>query len=206
MHKGAGPPELAVPLHLFLAIDLDDPHCPVCSDLPIRYLPLYYPLKYGQGGGACQYSVVSDHSIQLLHMSDPADEEAQQYIRVPHLPAAKGNIIPLKYEEARILGFMAADGYFQPDDKDMAILEDLGDLIAIGGTQHLGPNAGDIICKNPQCEFFNRRVYIDVVATFPPMSINGSEDFWHEFQGGAVLFCFCLCRSCGTVIAFNIAD
>jgi len=115
---------------------------------------------------------------------------------------------PLTYEQARILGFMSADGYFQPNDEDREILQqlDVNNLIEICGRHDHIVNAPDVICRNPACEFCGRRVYFDSIAMVPPIPIDGDDEFWHEFQGGDVTFCFGLCRYCGTVIAFNVAS
>jgi hypothetical protein len=205
-HKGVTPQGNDTSLHLLLSIDLCDANCPIQTSGAIRYLPLYYPLKYGTGGPEVQYAVISDTEIQILYMSEyKPDDEGRQYIQVPHLPESRAQIIPLEYEEARILGFMAADSYFKPNPEDMAILSrfDRDRLVPIGGLQILVRNAQDVICRNKDCRFLNRRVYFEVIAAIPPLPVNGSDDFWHEFQRGDVYFCFGFCRYCGTVIAFN---
>ena len=33
-----------------------------------------------------------------------------------------------------------------------------------------------------QCEFSGRRVYFEVVASIPPISVNNADGFWYEFQ------------------------
>jgi hypothetical protein len=190
-----------------LLLDLADPACPVKSDGRVRYLPLYYPLKFGCGGSIVQYAVTSDDAVELLHLSDEIpDPEDQQYVGVAELPSSPAEIVPLRYEEARIVSF--AGGYFQPNAEDRAILDELNrehDLILIGGHRRLPLNAGDVICRNRRCEFANRRVWLDVIASLPPVAVRGSDDFWHEYQGGYVEFYFGLCRYCRTVIAFNVA-
>ena len=114
-------------------------------------------------------------------------------MRVAALPQSRAKIVPLKYEEARILGFSEADAYFQPDDKDRKILRRLfgrnmismgGNFVAVGGLQIGVQHARDVICRNRECEFFDRRVYFDVIAAIPPIRVRGSDKFWHEFQGG----------------------
>jgi hypothetical protein len=194
-------------LHLLLLLDLADPNCPVRSDAAVRYLPLYYPLKFGFGGPMVQYAVTSDEEIEILHLSDESpDPEDEQYVRVAKLPSSLAEVVPLRYEEARIISF--AGGHFQPNAEDWSILDDLNrehDLILIGGRRRLPVNAGDVICRNPECEFFERRVWVDVIASVPPVAVNGTDEFWHEYQGGDVEFYFCLCRYCTTLIAFNVA-
>src|SRR6516162_9474248 len=76
-HRGACPRRAKVPLHRLLSLDLRDKSCPIETTNPIRYLPLYFPLKYGQGGPELQYTVISDSKIKIIHLSDPkpdADE------------------------------------------------------------------------------------------------------------------------------------
>ena len=217
MHIGVIPAGTETPLHLILCIDLADANCPVKTESPIRYLPLYYPLKYGQGGPEVQYAVLSDTEIQILRMSDDTpDDESRAYVRVSQLPESRAQIIPLEYEEARILGFMDVEGYFQLNAEDWAILHRLygrsriisigGNLIRVGGVQVNVRNAQDVLCQNKECEFFGRRVYFEVVAAIPPIPVKGVDEFWHEYQGGDLQFCFGLCRYCGTVIAFSRAS
>lgn len=188
-------------------LDLADNDCPIVSDGKVRYLPLYYPLKYGSGGPSVQYEVISDDKIRILYLSDDLpDPEDEQYVRVAQLPTSAAKILPLGYEEARALAF--AGGYFQPNVEDRAILTELErehPLILIGGQRRLPVNAGDIFCKNRKCEFYDRRVWVDVVAAIPPVPINGVEDFWYEYKGGHMAFYFAICHYCRTIIAFNVA-
>jgi hypothetical protein len=191
-----------------LLLDLADAACPVKSDGAVRHLPLYYPLKYGQGGPSVQYTVLSEDEISILYISEAEpDPEDRQYVRVPELPTSSAEIIPLRYEEARILA--CAGGYFQPNADDVAILDELNrehPLVLLGGDAPLPVNTGDVICRNRACRSFNRRVWVDVIARIPPVPINGAAGFWHEYEGGYLEFIFCLCRDCGTIIAFNVAD
>jgi hypothetical protein len=207
-HEGVVPQLGYPPLHLVLLLDLADPACPVESDGPVRYLPLYYPLKYGSGGPEVQYSVLSDSRIEILHISDEEpDSDDEQYVQVDELPSSPAQIIPLTYEEARAVDFRG--GYFEPNADDAAILNRLNHehpMISIGGYRRLPANAGDVLCQNRECEFFGRRVWTKTIASVPPVPVNGSDEFWYEYQGGYLEFCFCLCHYCNSVIAFNVAD
>jgi hypothetical protein len=207
-HRGVTPPHTDTPLHLFLLLDLSDANCPIESDGSVQHLPLYYPLKYGFGGPSVQYAVLSEDEISILYLSEQeADPAEHQYVQVPELPASSAEIVPLSYEEARILAF--AGGYFQPNAADRAILEGLSRehaLILIGGSDRLPVNAGDVICRNRQCKFCDQHVSVDVLAKIPPIPINGESDFWHEFEGACMEFYFALCPHCRTVIAFNVAE
>jgi hypothetical protein len=206
VHRGVTPANTDTPLQTILLLDLADGNCPIKSDGTTRYLPLYYPLKYG--APAVQYAVLSDDEIKILYMSDevPAAEERKN-VRVQQFPASSAEILPLRYEEARILEFVG--GYFQPNANDSAILRELEHdhpIILIGGYRRLPVNAGDVICRNLECQFFNRRLWLDVVASIPPVPINGADDFWYEYKGANMELYFGLCRYCKTIIAFNVAS
>lgn len=207
-HRGVTPPHTNTPLHLLLLLDLADPNCLVQSQNGVRYLPLYYPLKYGFGGPSVQYSVLSEEEIRILYMSDERpDPDDEQYVRVPELPSCSAEIVPLRYEEARILFFHRT--YFQPSAEDSAILHELWrehPLIHVGGYTQPPVNAGDLFCRNPECEYFDRRVWVEIIASIPPVPVNGTDEFWYEYQGGDMEFFFALCVYCGTVMAFNVAS
>lgn len=219
MHEGVVPPGTTVPLQLVLSLDLTDSICPIQDRRGITTLPLYYPFKYGTGGPEIQYAVRSNSEIEILHLSSPApDADDSQYLQVNQLPRTSFELLPLTYEEARILAFLSDRGYFpailetegqfKPSSEDRRIIDhlDLRNLIRVGNQLARIPNMGDIICRNPSCKCFNGRVYFRPIATVPPIPVDGSDDFWHEFQGGYVRFCFGLCYFCNTVIAFNVAD
>ena len=209
MHQGASPAGSDMPLHLMLLLDLTDENCPIEADDGIRFLPLYYPLAYGYGGGAVQYAVISDAEIQILHLSDElADPPEERYIKVDALPASAAKLVPLTYEEDRVVVYRRCGGHFQPDDRDRAILENLDqphDMIPIGGRRPLRVNSGEVICRNPACKSYEQRAWFDLIAEISPVPVGGKDDFWYEYQGGYVWFCFGICRQCGTIIAFNVA-
>src|SRR5688572_13815326 len=73
-HRGVTPRGTRTPLQLLLLLDLADPNCPVRSDSAVRYLALYYPLKFGGGGPTVQYAVTSDGAIEILYLSDDAPD------------------------------------------------------------------------------------------------------------------------------------
>ena len=208
-YSGLVPTGTDTPVQNVVSLDLADPLTPVETEIGLSKLPLLYPFKYGCGGPDIQYTVLTDSEIEILHLSDGEPDEAEeQYLQVEELPSARMALKPLSYEEARILGFMSADAYFQPNDDDREILDqlDVNNLVEVGGFHPQIPNAGDIFCHNPKCEFHERRVYFDAIVLLPPLPINGDDEFWHQFQGGGVTFCFGFCRYCGTVIAFNVTS
>lgn len=208
-HRGAVPPNTNVSLHHFLSIDLLDPNCPFESDKPVRFLPLYYPLKYGFGGPEVQYGVVSGTEIRILYLSpDLPDKEEEQYVKVSELPESQADIIPLAYEEARVLVFTPS--VYDLNREDRAILDrlDYNNFTSIGGRpwRHRHPNRPAMpICRNPECKWFNRGALTSSISIMPTIPVNGSDEFWYEYQGGPD-FHFDLCWGCGTVIAFNVAS
>jgi hypothetical protein len=208
VHRGVTPPNTDTPLHLLLLLDLADANCPFKSDGTVRYLPLYYPLKYGVGGAEVQYAVLSDSDIEIFYLSEKRpDPESDEYVRVTELPSCSAEIVALCYEEARILAF--AGGFFQPNAEDAGLLTELQrehPVILIGGRQRLPMNAPDVICRNAGCKFIQRRVWVEVIAAIPPVPVNGADDFWDEYRGADMNFYFCLCGYCGTIIAFNVCS
>jgi hypothetical protein len=206
--SGIVPKNSDVPIQQLLVIDLRDAGIPFKTEPQIPYLPLLYPFKYGTGGPEIQYSIVSDTEVEVIYISDPVpDEEEWQYLQVSELPKQPLMLQALTYEEARCVTFMREDGHFQPDRSDLAILKrlDINNLISLGGRRRHIANAPDIYCRHPECEYYNKRTMFQFVATIPPIPVNGSDEFWYEFQGAHVDFCFGFCYYCKTIIAFNVA-
>ena len=209
LHQGITPAGSEVPIQLVLTLDLSDIGIPFESNAEISRLPLFYPFKYGSGGPEIQYSVHSNAQIEIHFMSDPEpDEVGSQYLEVSEFPQCAYRLEPLTYEEARILGFMNADGYFQPNDSDRLILRNLdtANLISIGGYHPHIWDSMNTTCYNPKCQFYQQRVNFESLAMLPPISVNGDEEFWYEFQGAYMKFCFGLCRYCGAVFGTNISS
>ena len=206
---GLTPTGATVPVQHVISFDLGDARIPIENGIGAQRLPLFYPFKYGCGGPDMQYDVRSDNEISILHMSDPEpDEPDGQYLQVDTLPNETFRIEPFTYEEARILGFFAADAHFQPNDADNAILDalDINHLAKVGGYHPHITNVPDLVCKNPDCECNGSKLYFDLLLRLPPIPIRGDDEFWYEFQGAHMSFCFGLCRCCGTVIAFNVCS
>lgn len=208
MHKGIVPNGCDVPLQLVLELDLTDEQLPVAADRPLKKIPLLYPFKYGGGGPEVQYSVISDSEVKIIYMSDSAaDDPESQYLLVDELPELRLELVSLSYEEARTLAYRYYDGYFGPDAADREILDKLNYPyhLLIGGRRSYITNAGEIICRNPECEFYQRQVWFKCLAMVPPIPVDGDTSFWYEFEGG-VKFCFGMCYYCGTMIAFNVCS
>lgn len=212
-HEGAIPEGTETPLHHLLTIDLADLHSPFHYDPEgIRFLPLYYPLAYGSGGPEIQYSVDSDDKITILNMSDPQPDDVDEaYVEVRELPEAGCEIIPLTYEEIRVRalhrhpsGHHGSFPLLDPDDH--ALWTSLGGdrPICFGGPTH--QNVTSFICRNPACKSFESLVELELIVSLPPFPIVGESEFWHEFEGAYMEFCFALCPDCRTIIAFNVCD
>lgn len=182
-HSGIVPPGESVPLQLALSLDLSDPAIPLAGTDGLTRLPLYHPFKYGSGGGALQYAVKSDREIEILYISDEADEAGRQYVEVEELPAANFSLRLMKEIDGAVV--------------------DRGQLIAIGGPTGPIVNAGPITCRNSGCSGFGEPAAFRQIASVPPLAIDGEDDFWYEFQGGWMAFYFGLCERCGTIITSN---
>jgi hypothetical protein len=206
-HGGVVPEGTDTPLHHFLTLDLADLRSPIYYDpAMIRYLPLYYPLAYGTGGAECQYAVNSDDDIRILFLSDPAPDGEDAYVREPTLPEARADIVPLTYEQLRMRAFGQHCCCVGFDADDDALREEVGGNHSIYFGGPIPVNAATCTCRNPTCQSFGAPIELDVVITIPPVPIHGQTDFWYEFEGEAVDFCFGLCPDCRTIIAFNARD
>ncbi len=216
-HDGATPNRSKTPLHLMLTLSLADSNCPVQSSQRITRLPLYYPLKYGIGGGAVQYEVLSDSQINILYI-DPrrADSPDIEYIHVDSLPPSNAQLIPFTYEQERAL-LQLQFGFHPVNAQDLKALDalDYNDMIQIGPNPTIGNgNEGDIFCRNPRCGRYRKRIAFQPVATVPPIPVGGTSEFWYEYDARVAAphvidrpleFLFGLCPHCGTIIATNRA-
>lgn len=205
---GLSPKTCDVPCQQVFLLDLTDESFPVEASANCASLVLVYPFKYGGGGPEIQYAVLSDHEIEILYLSeDVADESEWQYLQIESLPTMRFDLVPLSYEEARYQTFMRENGYFQPSVEDRAISDRLHEngFIPVGGRRNYIVNAGTIVCRNPACARFGKPTRFELLTMVPPISVDGTDDFWYEFQGGDVDFCFGFCKACGTIISFNVA-
>ena len=177
-HKGATPIGSSVSTHKLLTLDLECRHLLFDSN-SFRFLPLYYPLKYGGGGPAMQYSVLSDEAIEIIYLSDEPDVPDSQYVRVDAFPEVNYSI----------------GKQITPDDHiDWFTL-------TIGGSETLDHSPDS--CKNPKCDLFNQSGQGQLLASVPPIPIAGYDEIWWEFDGAYMLFYFWLCNGCNTIITSN---
>lgn len=178
-HRGAIPSGSSVPVHRLLSLDLHDLAIPFESSV-IRYLPLYYPLKYGFGGPSMQYLIVSDEEIKIIYMSDPVpDPPDEAYVQVDAFPE-------IRYAAQRPISEDDAIDWF---------------TLTLGGTGTLDHQSDQ--CENKDCPHYRANPEVDLIASIPPIRIPGHEDIWWEFEGAYMLFYFWMCRGCKAIITSN---
>ena len=177
-HNGVLPDDSNVPVHLLLTIDLSDTNIPVNST-NLKFLPLYYPLKYGLGGPSMQYEVVSDTEINIIYLSDPKpDDPDSAYVKVDAFPE---------------INYMAQSPV---DENDLDWF-----TITIGGNATLDHESDR--CENPNCPNYHTNTNTELIAAIPPIPIAGHDEIWWDFDGAYMIFYFWLCRGCNTIITCN---
>lgn len=177
-HVGIIPPKTDIPIHLLLTLDLQDKKIPFSSD-NLRYLPLYYPLKYGLGGASMQYEVLSDSKIRIIYMSDPLpDDDDRTYVKVDTFPKLRFKI----------------DQEIDNDDNIDWF------TITIGGKPTLDHESDT--CLNKLCKHYKSDKETDLLCSLPPIKLKKPE-LWWEFENAYMLFYFWLCRGCNTIITSN---
>lgn len=178
IHQGITPPGSHVPTHRVFEIDLTDPQLPFRSDR-LQKLPLYYPLKYGIGGPGMQYRVVSESGIEIIYMTDPKpDPEEVAYVKVNEFPEVKFKLLP---------------GIASSDSLTFGIA-------TLGGALD---SEQDEPCMNPQCSCFKSAAQCELLASIPPVPIEGHDEIWWEFDGAYMFFHFWYCRAWDTIITNN---
>lgn len=177
-HLGITPKGSHVPTHRIFQIDLTDPNLPFTSP-DIKTLPLYYPLKYGYGGPGMQYRVISESEIEIIYMTDPEpDSEDQAYVMVSEFPEVRFRLLPAISNNDSLAYDVATLGGRLSTDQDET-------------------------CMNPECPSFKTADQCELLATIPPIPIEGHDDIWWEFKGACMFFHFWYCRGCHTVITNN---
>ena len=202
-HQGVTPRGAAVPMHRVLTLDLADPLAPVMvGGDRLNGLPLYYPLRYGGGGGEAQYRVVGNDEIELLHLGD-AEPDDEEYPFMDEFPLRPVTLEPFTYEQFRAL-LMAEQGQgFDLVPADRALIGTIGyhRLVQVGGRIH--PMQGDLrwSCRNPACKWSGRVATLDVLAR---VSATPCQDIMIFGEHGTdVEIYFGLCRACGCVVTVN---
>lgn len=190
-------------MHRLLTLDMSDPLVPLeFSGASIRYLPLYYPLRYGYGGGQAQYRVVSNTRIEVLNVNErgPDDDE---YPFMDHFPERSVYLEPFTYEQFRALLIAEEGDGFDLSRQDLRSLRGIKHehLIQLGG--HVSTLGGDIRvrCKNPKCDWENTDTAVHVFAR---VSAVPAADLllFGEFSSDVEIY-YGFCRGCGTIVTCN---
>ena len=208
-HDGVVPKKYKVPMHLMMILDMNDPLVPIEPDeSDVRFIPLYYPLRYGFGGGEVQYSVDSDDKITILsalHKEEVDEGEDYPYPdRFPELPAS---LVPLSYVQHRaIVASEHGSNHFNEDPEskaDFQLLKDLDywKLVRFGNS--FSPVQGGIQwpCQNKKCKWRGKPVRVDVFASFTG-ALTDEISIWGEY-GDSVEIYFCLMSCCKTITTVN---
>lgn len=209
-HRGVVPTGTKVPLHHLLTIDLADLRSPLSyKPSSIRYLPLYYPLAYGDGGARIQYLVCGDDRIKIVHISDSEPDDPANGMLTAELPATGADFVELTYEELRTRvisehpsftnGLSSQDQCYQE-----ALLENR--TILLGGALPLELGLGRQRCRNPDCSAFKTVVELELLACFPPVAADRRTGNWGNYDDSHLRFFFGLCPCCRSVIASNFCD
>lgn len=126
-----------------------------------------------------QYSVVSDDSIEIIYISDDADDSDSQYVKVDAFPE-------IKYRIGERIDSKDSVDWF---------------TLTIGGAETLDHTPDS--CQNPNCELYQKPGRGRLLASVPPIPIPGHDEIWWEFDGAYMLFYFWLCDECNTIITSN---
>jgi hypothetical protein len=208
-HSGATPAGCKAPMHLLLSLDMRDPMVPLDSDGGyLTCLPLYYPLRYGCGGGETQYSVDSDTHITVFDgMQELGEDEGLDYPFPESFPSLPVTLRALSYLEMRAIAVSEyGTGNITEDPektRDLEILKsiDYWRMIRFGGG--FSAIQGDILwlCRNPNCEHQGKPARVEVFA-----SIVGSPteeiSIWGDY-GECVEIYFGLMPCCKTITTVN---
>jgi len=209
--QGVVPKCHEVPMHLLLQLDMRDPLVPVESEVSdLTYLPLYYPLRYGFGGGNVQYSVDSDDQITILsplHEEKVDDGREHSFpVQFPQLPVT---LTPLAYRHYRAI-VMAEHGsnHYKddpPQKADFALQKEIDTQRMIRLGKRFTPIQGDVWyrCENPRCRYKGKSMRADVFAQFTD-SLTSEISIWSG-PGHTSLteIYFALLPCCSTIITEN---
>ena len=194
-------------MHLLMILDMNDPLVPVePEDSSLRLLPLYYPLRYGVGGGEVQYSVDGDDRITILSdLHKECVDDGGDYPYPDQFPELPVSLIPLSYVQHRaIVASAQVANQFGEDPElkaDLQIVRDLDYRIRFGDTVSPVQGAVQWPCQNKKCRFKGQHVRVDVFASFSS-ALTDEISIWGEY-GDEVEIYFCLMSCCRTITAVN---
>lgn len=208
-HEGATPKKHRVPMHLLMLLDMNDPVLPIESEgSGISLLPLYYPLRYGFGGGEVQYSVDSNHQITILsNLHKEEVDEGEDYTFPDQFPELPASLVPLSYVQHRaIVASENGSNHFREDPErkaDLQVLKDLDYWKLIRFGDSIRPIQGEIHwpCQNKKCKWKGKRMRVDVFASFTG-KITNEISIWGEYGNDAEIY-FGLLSCCKTIVTEN---
>lgn len=196
-------------MHLLLLLDLRDKLVPIESaGENVRTLPLYYPLRYGMGGGEVQYDIVSDTRIRILSSLHEEDADDPEGFWFPdEFPTIPVTIVPLTYAQNRAIAASEhGSNHFSADPEakaDLQILRDLGYWSMIRLGDNFSPSQGGIRwpCRNRTCKWRSKEVRVDVFASFTS-TLTDEISIWGDHGDDAEIY-FGLTSCCRTIVAVN---
>lgn len=186
-----------------MLLDTKDPLVPIeTEDASPAFLPLYYPLRFGMGGGEAQYEILAD-DIKLYAICDtePDDDE---YPFMTAFPKLLFDLVPFTYEQYRAHLVSEQGTGMETSPEDWKIVKEQVDpwhLIQFGGAIY--PVQGDISwkCQNKKCEWHDVDARID---TFCRVSATPKDEIQIFGELGTYFeIYFGLCRVCGTIVTVN---
>jgi len=174
------------PLHNFLAIDTRDKNSPIVFQGG-EYLPLLYPLSYGDDGGYISYRMTGDLEVEITSLP-PAEDE--HFFR-EFLPVRKARLSPLTYAERRILHSDVRDH----SRSDVFRLKKLWnrEFFKVSGMINYYPNR--FKCLRPKKDDSHCDAW--KIAEFPATKVPFGH-IWHGYSSDNV-FVFSFCFECNQI-------
>lgn len=174
------------PLHNFLAIDTSDRNSPIVFQGG-QYLPLLYPLAYGDDGGYISYRMTGDLEVEITSLPKAEDENFFKEF----WPGRKARLSPLTYAERRILHSDVRD----PSRLDRLRLKKLWnrEFFKVSGMIDHYPNR--FKCLRPKKDGFHCSAW--KIAEFPATKVPFG-DIWHDFSC-TNWFVFSFCFECNQI-------
>ncbi len=187
--KGQAPPG---PLHHIFTIDTADKYTPVrFSDC--RFLPLIFPLTYGDGDGQISYRISDELEIEITYISEWTEGDESYF--PGRLPGKRAKLKPVSYAEKRIL-YSKITGLSYLDKVRMNRLWK-GECFKVAGMLDYYPDFGP--CLQPGSKE-NDRCSSWKFAEFPATDIPFG-DIWHDYTSD-VTFIFAICFKCNQIHGF----
>jgi hypothetical protein len=183
-------------VHLTFTLDLTDVNLPIIWDKQITKIPLLYSFNSMDD---FQYQIISNDSINIIHMGGDDDE----MIINNQFPESSFSAKELSYKEKRMRVYNSHDSCNSLNAEDNVLWENMGGntpLLFGGKPPH---NQGEIKCCNNQCD---HKQPVELFFTLVPFEIDQQRDFWEEYDNEFIDICFYICQSCKNIIVRNSCD